>query len=86
MIYDWYKILNRAEFEAEDLPSREVSVILEGIGAKTVMVTKGNTVSLVYEGVMLAPELNGLNPFPFGGYAAYVDPNGDLWLGIEVPA
>lgn len=82
-LYDWYKILNKAEFEADSIPSREVTVVLEGVGQKTVMVTNGILVSLVYEGVMLSPGLNDENPFAYGGYAAFLDENNDLWLGIQ---
>lgn len=84
MNYDWYKVINRAEFEALDIPSREVELILEGIGMKTVLVVRGNFVSLVYDGVMLAPGMLDRNPFAFDSYAAYEDAAGDLWLGIEV--
>jgi hypothetical protein len=83
MTYDWYKIINKTEFEADDLPSREVQVVLEGVGLKTILVTKGLLVSLVYDGAMLSPGLNDENPFAFGGYAAYIDANEDVWLGIE---
>lgn len=86
MIFDWYKILNRGEFEAAGLVSREVDVILEGIGQKTVLVTRGNLVSIVYDGVMLSIGLSGSNPFIFGGYAAYLDQNDDIWLGIATTA
>ncbi len=82
MIFDWYKILNRAEFEALDLVSREVQVVLDGIGLKTILVTKGNLYSITYEGVMLSIGVTDENPFAFGGYAVYLDQNDDIWLGI----
>jgi hypothetical protein len=82
--FDWYKIINKVEFEAEDLPSREVQVVLEGIGQKTILVTKGILISLVYDGVMLSPGLGDENPFYFGGYAAYLAASDDVYLGIPI--
>lgn len=82
MIYDWYKIINKATFEATGLASREVTVILGDLGQKTVLVTKGNYVSLVYEGVMLSLQMTGTNPFKFENKAVYLDANDDIWLGF----
>lgn len=86
MIYDWYKIINRAEFLAAELVSKEVELILEGIGQRTILVTKGNLVSIVYEGVMLSIGLTEANPFAFDGHAVYLDADDNIWLGIEVEA
>jgi hypothetical protein len=82
MIYDWYKILNRAEFEELELVSKEYEVILEGVGLKTVLATKGNYLSLLYEGVFLSIEATGASPFEFDGHAIFEDAAGDVWLGI----
>lgn len=84
MTFNWYKIINKAEFEADDIPSREVELNLEGVGVVTVRVLKGELVSLVYDGVQVAAGLLDQNPFNFGGYAAYLDADDDLWLGIEI--
>lgn len=84
MIFDWYKIINQAEFIATGLVSRELELPLEDLGVKTILVTRGRLVSLVYEGIMLAAQLNDENPFVFEGHAVYLDANQDLWLGIEV--
>lgn len=85
-LYDWYLIINGATFEALDIPSREVEVVLEAVGLKTIMVVKGVNTSIVYEGVLLTPGLTGEPLFAFDGYAAYRDENDDIYLGIEVPA
>lgn len=82
MIFDWYQIINRAEFEASGLVSKEVEAIFEGIGQKTVLVTRGNYVSIVIDGVMLSVGMAGQNPFLFGGHAVYLDQNDDIWLGV----
>ncbi len=84
MNYDWYKIINKAEFEATELVSREVPLILGDLGEKTVLVTKGNYVSIVYEGVMLAVNMADANPFEFEGLAVYVNSADDIFLGIAI--
>lgn len=84
MIFDWFKIFNLVEFNALGLVSRTYSLELEGIaGIQEILVTKGNTVSMTYQGVMLALNLNDENPFRFDGFAIYVDENQDVFLGIE---
>ncbi len=81
--FDFYKIINKAEFEAEGLKSREVTVILEGLGQKTVLVTKQMLFCLVYDGAILPVNLDGAdNPFEFEGYAAYIDDADDVYLGV----
>ena len=85
MIYTWFKIFNEGEFEASNLVSRTYTVNLEDIGQKDILVTKGNLVSMTYEGVMLSLDMNDANPFEFEGLAIYRDENDDVWLGIAVP-
>lgn len=83
MIYDWYRILNVADFEADGVPSRELVLELTALGQKTVVVTKGNFISILYNDIFLTVDLNGQNPFEFEDHAAYVDGSGDLFLGIK---
>jgi hypothetical protein len=85
MIFDWYKIINRSEFSATGLVSRELQLILEGVGLRTILVTQGKLLSVVYEGVMLSVGVTDSNPFVFEGLAIYIDENQDVWLGIQVP-
>lgn len=84
MTFTWFKIFNRAEFIALDLVSKVYILDLDGIGEKEIMVTKGNTYGILYEGVFLSLELQDQNPFAFDGHAIYVDANNDVFLGIEV--
>lgn len=83
MTFNAYKLFNLAEFEATGLVSRTLDLFLDGIGQKQILITKGNAVSILYEGIFLSLGLGGLNPFVFEGHAVFVDPNGDVWLGIE---
>ena len=82
MIYDWYKIFNLATFEALGLVSQNITVELEGIGQKEILITKGNAVSIIYEGVFLTLSFSSNNPFEFEDHAVYVDESSDVWLGI----
>lgn len=83
-MYNWFKIINKTEFLATGLVSRTVTLNLEGIGQRDILVTIGHRLGITYDGVLLTPELNGLNPFAFDGYAAYIDANNDVYLGIEI--
>ena len=83
MIYNWYNLINYDDFVAMDLPSHAVEVYLEDIGLKTILITKGSYVSILYEGIFLSYNLNAENPFAFEGHAIYKDTNNDLWLGIQ---
>lgn len=83
MIYDWYKVINRAEFEGTGLVSSELELVLEGVGTVDIMVTKGRHYSLLYKGVFLPIGVTDANPFAFDGHAVYLDANDDIWLGIE---
>jgi len=84
MVYTWFKIFNITEFNALDLISKTYTFILEGVGQKDVLVTKGVTYGMTYEGVFLSLNMIDRNPFEFDGYAIYVDADQNVYLGIEV--
>ena len=92
MIFTWYKIFNKTEFEALGLESKTYPIIFQGVGQKEILVTKGIMVSLKYEGVFLPIKLNDKNPFIKLGetdddlaHAVYIAENNDVYLGIEEP-
>lgn len=80
--YDWYLIINGPFFESLGLVSRELDLLLEGIGAATVMVTKGKFVSIIYDGAILPVKLHDLNPFYADGYGVFITDQGDIYLGV----
>lgn len=86
MTFNWFKIFNMDEFLALELFSKTYLVILEGVGQRDVLVTRGNEVSIVYDDVLLVVDFEGDNPFVRVGaentYAVYKDENADVWLGI----
>lgn len=82
MTYDWYRIFNLEEFEDADLVSREYTVELDGLGVKTVLVTKGNEIGILFDEVFLIIGLNDQSPVVMDGRAAFLDSNGDVQVGI----
>lgn len=84
MTYDRYLIFNLDDFNALDLVSKTYQVILEDIGQKDVLVTKGVGVSMLYDDVFLPINLNDKNPFEFEDHAVFIDENNDVYLGILV--
>lgn len=84
MQFQWYNLFNRTAFEALDLNSRTYTVVLDGIGQKDILVTKGVAIGITVETVFLSLNLNDNNPFVFEGYAIYEDANHDVWIGKEI--
>lgn len=82
MIYTWFYIFNSADFETTGLVSRTYTLILDGIGQKDILVTKGNYLGITYEDVFLPLNMNDKNPFEFEGFAIYSDADNNVWLGI----
>lgn len=84
MNYTWFYIFNYEDFIDTGLVSKTYSLILDGIGLKDVLVTKGVEVGLTYEGIFLPLNMNDKNPFEFEDHAIYIDENENVWLGIAV--
>lgn len=84
MIYNWYKVYNLDTFNAEDLVSKELELSFEGLGLKTILITKGNYTSILFDDVFLPISLNDKNPFEFEDRAVYLDANNDIWAGVAV--
>ena len=85
MIFRWWYILNANEFNALGLVSRTLTLDLEGIGLKNILVTKGSMLGITYEGIFLPVQLNGANPYSIDDHAVFIRDNGDLFLGIKEP-
>lgn len=83
MIYDWFKVANLTEFLALGLVSQEITLELEGLGLKDILVTQGNEIGILYDGVFLMLGFNEASPFEFDGHACYLDAaTQDIYLGI----
>jgi hypothetical protein len=84
MTYNAYKIFNLSEFEDTGLTSRKVTAFLSGLGQREVLITKGNLISVLFDGVFLSLDLNDANPFEFEDRAVFLDPDGEVWVGVKV--
>lgn len=84
MGFTWFKVFNKEEFEAKDVPSENVTMIFEGKGQKSFMITKGDSVSIVIDGVMLPVKFANKNPWSDSGFAVFLDDAQDVYLGFEV--
>lgn len=83
MEFDWYNLFNKQEFLDTGLVSKKLTVNIEGIGEKEILITKGNELSILYDGVFLTVNFTEKNPFVREGYAVWQDSNENIWLGIE---
>ncbi len=86
MIYNWYLLFNRPDFEATELVSRTLKFFLEDVGNVEILVTQGNELAITYDGVFLPVGFNRENPYAISPYAVAEDFDGNIYLGIEVPA
>lgn len=83
MIFDWFKIINLDDFQDTGLPSQQVTAVFGSkLGLQTAIVTQGNTVSVLFDGIYLSLNLNSKNPFVFENHAIFLDANGDIWCGV----
>ncbi len=79
---NWYKLFNMTEWLATELVSRNLSVYLDGVGQKEILITQGNETGVMIDDVFLIVNFNDNNPFQFGDRAVYQDENDDVWVGL----
>jgi hypothetical protein len=88
MLFNWYNLFSLTDFLNTGMVSRTYYANLEGVGQKQILVTRGNEVSIIYEGVMLPVNFGEDNPYKRTEeettYAVYQDGDRNIWLGIEV--
>lgn len=84
MEFNWFPLFNRSEFEELGLVSRTLTVTLEGIGEKEILITQGNELAITYEGIFLPVSFTDKNPFVKEGHAIFEDSNENIFLGIEI--
>lgn len=87
MTYDWYLIFNKTEFEATGLVSRTLTLYLDGIGDKDILITKANELGVLYDDTFLMVNFADQNPHAISPYAVFLDTETqDVYFGVEVPA
>lgn len=83
MDFNWFELFDKDAFLATGLVSRLLTVTLEGIGEKEILISKGIGLAITCDGVFLPLGLKGENPYAFDGYAILEDEDGMIWLGVE---
>lgn len=84
MIVNWYNVGNKDEFLKKGIPQEEKTLELEDLGEVSVVFLAGFTFSIIFNGEMLTPKLNGRNPFYRNETTSYIEENGDVWVGYAV--
>lgn len=82
MRYLYYEIISKDDFDALNVPSKAVDILITELGLQTVLVTKGNYYSFLYDDVFVTYNLNNRNPFLFEDYAIYLK-DGMFYLGVK---
>lgn len=83
-VYRWFKIFNRDEFLETGLVSRTFRLNLEGRGVEEFLVTRGDYVSIVFDGDIMPVEFANENPYRRGDKAVYVNDSKDVYIGFEL--
>lgn len=81
----WYNVGNKEEFLNKDIPQEVKTIDLEDLGEKEVVFINGINFSVIFNGRMMTPDLNGRNPFDAVDNTCYVDNlTGEVWVGYAV--
>lgn len=84
MNFRWFKIINEIEFLNTGLVILEKNAMLEGIGQKTFIISKGQSVGITCDGVFI-PLIFEAYPMIFEGCALYLDiDTRDIFWGFPV--
>lgn len=82
---NWYKVGNAEEIRKKGIPQVVTTQNLEDLGFTEIVFLIGFNLSVIFQGEILTPNLNGRNPFYKGRTTAYIDPeNQDIWCGYAV--
>ncbi len=84
MIFNWYNLFLLSDFVSTGLVQRTITVSLEGIGEKEILITAGGFVSILYEGTFLPLQFLDANPYTRDNLGIYLDTDGYVWLGVAV--
>lgn len=83
--YDWYRLFNVDDFLATELVSRQLVEVLQDRGRQTFLISRGNLLSITWQGVFLPLEFLDTNPYVDEGMASYVAADRWAWVGFEKP-
>lgn len=81
---DGFKIGNIQEFKDFGKTQQYLSGNFEGIGEINYMIFQvTDSVGIIWNNQIMFPGLNGNNPVLVGKTAAYIDAEGNIWVGNE---
>ena len=84
MSVNWYNVGNKTEFLEKGIPQETKTLDLEDLGRVDVVFLNGFNFSVIFNGEMLIPELNGKNPWYTKKNTCYVDKQtNEVWVGYE---
>lgn len=85
MLFNWYLIFNLEELP-EEILSRTYRPNLAGFGIVDILVSRGELLTIYFEGVLLPIGFEGKNPFIGLGqqYAVYQDEEGNVYFGVRI--
>lgn len=85
MAVNWYNVGNKKTFLEKGIPQESFVVDLEDKGETEIVFINGFNFSVIFNGRMMTPALNGRNPYYTGESTCYVDEeNGEVWVGYEI--
>jgi hypothetical protein len=84
MTYNWYEVISIDDLNAEGTESVELEFYTYELGIVTILVTKGNYTSILYDGVFLSLDMNGKNPFIFENKGIFLGSDNIIYFGIKV--
>ena len=80
-MWKWVNIINLNTFEAMGIPDFTFSADLEDFGVQSYRLLVGIATSVIVDGLILTPTMNGKNSFNKESRSAYIDENNNLWVG-----
>ena len=83
MSANWYKVADLKKFQNEEIPQKNFTATLEDLGDVDITLLNGIMLAVIFRERVLVPNLNGRNPTIESGAAAFIDPTGWLWVGVE---
>lgn len=83
MSWNYWNVYTVEKFEVQNVPQVTITRDLDTLGIVEISFFKGFNLSVLFQGVILTPNLNDRNPFYKNGVAAYIDEKGQIWVGKE---
>lgn len=80
---DGYFIMNLDDFDKMNVPQIYETKEFQDLGSIPYCVFKGENYGIIWNGEIMTPYTNGVNPFASKKNAAYIDDERNLWVGVR---